>query len=102
MIVGQGQVWWAELDKARPVVLLTRAHVAPRLNWLLVAPVTSRVRGIPTEVPLGAAEGVHDGCVANLDNTRLIAAAALVRPAGAIAGDRWPEFCRAMAKVMGC
>lgn len=40
--------------------------------------------------------------VANLDNTRLIAAAALVRPVGAIAGDRWPEFCRAMAKVMGC
>jgi len=60
------------------------------------------VRGIPTEVALGEVEGVHDGCVANLDNAQLVPAAALIRPTGKVAEARWPEFCHAMARVMAC
>lgn len=100
--VGHGQVWWADLDKVRPVVVLTRARVAPLLRRVLVAPVTTTVRGLATEVELGADEGVRDGCVANLDNAQLVPASALLRQAGQVDVARWPDFCMAMAAVMAC
>lgn len=98
--VGHGQVWWAELDKIRPVVILTRARVAPRLHTLVVAPITTTVRGIPTEVAVGEAEGVRDQSVANLDNVQLLAVDRLLRLAGVVRPSRWPEFCRAMSTMM--
>ena len=100
--LGHGQVWWADLDKVRPVVVLTRARIAPRLHRVLVAPVTTTVRGLATEVALGSAEGVRDGSVANLDNTQLLPIDLLLRQAGHVALSRWPEFCAAMAKVLAC
>ena len=48
--LGHGDVWWADLDKVRPVVVLTRRRVASRLTRVLIAPVTTTVRGISTEV----------------------------------------------------
>ncbi len=100
--LGHGQVWWADLDKIRPVVVLTRARVAPRLNRVLVSPVTSTVRGLATEVAIGATEGVREGSVANLDNVQLVPVDWLLRRSGLIAPERWPEFCRAMAAVLAC
>lgn len=100
--LGHGQVWWADLEKVRPVVVLTRSRVASRLTRVLAAPITSVVRDIPTEVPLGPEEGVAAGSVANLDNAQLVPVSRLLRRAGEIDTDRWPEFCRAMAKVMAC
>ncbi|MGI8684818.1 MAG: type II toxin-antitoxin system PemK/MazF family toxin, partial [Acidimicrobiales bacterium] len=50
-------MWWADLDKVRPVVVLTRQRVASRLARVLVAPITTTVRGLATEVPLGSTEG---------------------------------------------
>ena len=100
--VGHGQVWWADLDKIRPVVVLTRSRVAPTVRRVLVAPVTTTVRGLTTEVALGTVEGVREGSVANLDNVQLVPADRLLRRAGRIAAERWPEFCTAMGKVMAC
>jgi len=100
--LGHGQVWWAELDEVRPVVVLTRARVAPRLRAVVVAPVTTTVRGIPTEVPIGTTEGVRDGSVVNLDNVQLLPVDRLVQQAGTIGRDRWPEVCRAAARMMAC
>jgi mRNA interferase MazF len=100
--VGHGDVYWADLDKVRPVVVLTRRRVASRLSRVLVAPVTTVVRGIATEVPLGEAEGLQPGSVASLDNVQLVPIDCLLRRAGVVAADRWPEFCTAMAKVMAC
>lgn len=100
--LGHGQVWWADLDKVRPVVVLTRAWVAERLTRVLVAPVTTTVRGIATEVPMGAPEGVRDGSVANLDNAQLLPVDRLLRQAGAVDERRWSAFCAAMHAVMAC
>lgn len=99
---GHGQVWWADLDKVRPVVVLTRSRVAGRLTRVLVAPITTVVREIPTEVALGPSAGVADGSVANLDNIQLVPVACLLRPAGTVDPRRWPEFCAAMASVIAC
>jgi mRNA interferase MazF len=100
--LGHGQIWWADLDKVRPVIVLTRAGVAARLRRVLVAPITSTVRGIATEVPVGQAEGVRDGSVANLDNVQLLPVDQLIRQAGHVDTRRWHEFCTAMARVMAC
>ena len=100
--MGHGQVWWADLDKVRPVVVLTRSRVAPKLQRVLVAPITTTVRGLSTEVVLGTREGVREGSVANLDNVQLVPVDRLLRRAGRIPGDRWGEFCAAMEKVMAC
>lgn len=100
--VGHGQIWWADLDKVRPVVVLTRGRVAPRLSRVLVAPITTTVRGLTTEVALGSAEGVRDASVANLDNIQLVSAKSLLRRAGRVHPERWAEFCMAMRKVMAC
>jgi len=101
-VLGHGQLWWADLDKVRPVVVLTRQRVAPRLARVVVAPITTTIRGLATEVALGSAEGVRDGSVASLDNVQLLPVDRLLRRAGRVAPARWPEFCSAMAKVMGC
>lgn len=102
--LGHGDVWWADMtgDKIRPVVILTRRRIASRLTRVVVAPVTTTARDIPTEVPLGSAEGVRDGSVANLDNLHLVAVDRLLRRAGRVGSDRWPEFCRAAATMMAC
>ena len=100
--LGHAQVWWADLDKVRPVVVLTRTRVTGRLRRVLVAPVTTTVRGLTTEVPVGQPEGVRDGSVANLDNIQLVPVECLLRQAGTIAPQRWSEFCTAMTKVMAC
>lgn len=63
-------MWLADVpgDKRRPVVVLTRDSVLPHLAAILVAPVTTRIREIPTEVRLGPAHGLSRPCVANFDN----------------------------------
>ena len=100
--LGHGQVWWADLDKVRPVVVLTRQRVASRLARVVVAPITTINRGLATEVALGSAEGVREGSVASLDNVQLLPVGCLLRRAGRVPPERWPELCAAMAKVMGC
>ena len=100
--LGHGDVWWVDLDKVRPVVVLTRRRVASQLTRILVAPVTTTVRDLPTEVTLGQLEGVKPGSVANLDNVQLIPASTLLRRAGFVDPARWHEFCGAMMSVMAC
>lgn len=100
--IGHGQVWWADLDKIRPVLVLTRSTVAPLLTRVVVAPITSVIRDLPVEVRLGADEGVADGSVANFDNVQLVPVSVLLHPAGALSELRWAECCQAMANVMAC
>lgn len=83
-------------------MVLTRARIAGKLTRILVAPVTTVVRAIPTEVSIGSAEGVKDGSVANLDNVQLVPVDRMLRRAGRISPSRWKEFCAAMHAVMDC
>nr|MDT0657484.1 type II toxin-antitoxin system PemK/MazF family toxin [Micromonospora sp. DSM 115978] len=58
----------AQLDKPRPVLILTREAVRPYLTRLTVAPITSTIRGLSTEVPVGPANGLDRDSVVNCDN----------------------------------
>jgi mRNA interferase MazF len=67
----------ARLDKARPVLVLTRELVRPHLTTVTVAPITTTVRGLSTEVPVDAANGLAGSSVVSCDNITTIPADAL-------------------------
>lgn len=99
----QGEVWWAEAeDKRRPVLIVTRNEAISVLTWLLVAPVTRTVRGIPTEVPLGGSEGLGEECAASFDNLQPLRRSFLTRRVGALDAARRSEICRALDALADC
>jgi len=76
----RGEIWWAELDPPagrRPVLLLSRDEAYAVRELVIVAPVTTRIRHIPSEVPLGPEDGLPKPCVINLDTITTIAKASL-------------------------
>jgi mRNA interferase MazF len=62
----------AQLDKSRPVLILTREPVRPYLRTVTVAPITTTVRGLSTEVPVGSANGLAGPSVVSCDNVTTI------------------------------
>jgi mRNA interferase MazF len=67
----------AQLDKARPVLVLTRELVRPHLATVTVAPITTTIRGLSTEVPVDAANGLSQPSVVSCDNLTTIPADSL-------------------------
>lgn len=100
----RGEVWFADVpgDKRRPVVVLTRSSVLPRLTTVLVAPVTTKVREIPTEVPLGPAHGLARPCVANLDNILPLPKETLVERVGRLGATDLRHLCVAARFAIQC
>jgi len=72
----------AKLDKARPVVVLTRDLVRPHMDRVTVAPITTTIRGLSTEVAVGPANGLDHRCVISCDNIVTVPKAALGRLIG--------------------
>ena len=71
----RGEIWWAELSQPagrRPVVLISRDEAYEVRELVTVAPVTTRIRNLPVEIPLGKAEGLPKKCVINLDTITTI------------------------------
>jgi mRNA interferase MazF len=72
----RGEIWWTDLGppaRKRPVLLLSRDEAYSVRELVTVAPVTTRIRHIPSEVPLGVADGLPKSCVVNLDTITTIA-----------------------------
>jgi mRNA interferase MazF len=66
----RGEVWWANLPGGagkRPVLLITRDEAYAVRELVTIAPLTTRKRNLPVEVPLGKKDGLPKACVANLD-----------------------------------
>lgn len=72
----------ASLDETRPVLILTRDLVIPYLTRVTVAPITSTIRGLSTEVPVGRANGLDQECVVSCDNIVTVPKTALGRQIG--------------------
>lgn len=98
------EIWLVELpDRApRPYLVLSRDAAIPVLRRLVAAPVTRTVRGIPTEVQLGGAEGLGVECVASLDNVETVPKSSLTRRLGAVGPGRRHEVCEALRNVVDC
>lgn len=100
----RGDICWAQLPEAgrRPVLVLTRSQAIPVLRDVLVAPLTTTIRGIPTEVRLGRDDGVPAECVVSLDNLQPTERILLGDPITSLSGPRMHEVCRALAIATGC
>lgn len=72
----------AQLDKMRPVLILTRELVRPHLTRVTVAPITSTIRGLSTEVPVGRDNGLDHESVVSCDNLTTVPASTLRRKIG--------------------
>jgi mRNA interferase MazF len=72
----------AHLDKARPVLVLTREPVRTAMRRVTVAPITSTAKGLSTELPVGTANGLESAGVVSLDNITTIEKSALGRHIG--------------------
>ena len=98
----QGDVWWAETEhKRRPVLIVSRSDVSGRLNRLIVAPVSTTVRGVPTEIALGRSEGLHVDCAASLDNLTPQPVDMLTTQVGHLALAR-NRICAALGALADC
>jgi mRNA interferase MazF len=86
----------ANLDKSRPVLVLTRELVRPHLNTVTVAPITTTVRGLSTEVPCGAANGLEQASAVACDHITTIPVAALGHQIGRLFDAQEASLTRAI------
>ncbi len=86
----------AELDKSRPVLVLTRELVRPHISRVTVAPITTTARGLSSEVPVGPANGLETGSVVSCDNVVTIPTAALGRQIGVLFPAQEVELAEAI------
>ena len=89
-------------DKRRPVVILSRDHAIRHLHTVLVATVTSTIRGLPSEVPVGIDEGLKHASAVNLDHVYTVDKARLGNFLGTLAPEKIRAVCRALTIATGC
>lgn len=101
----RGEIWLYRFrppDKRRPVVILTRPDVLPLLRTAMVAPVTSTIRDLPSEVVVGVEEGLKRDSAINLDHVQTVERRHLERYVGSLCDAKLRQVCRALAVATGC
>jgi len=103
--VARGDVWTYEFrrpDKRRPVVVLSRPEAIEMLTTVLVAPITSTIHGVASEVIVGEAEGLSHQSAVNLDHVQVVETARLTKRLGHLGEAKMIAVCRALAIAAGC
>jgi len=101
----RGELWWCELEHIgrRPVVVLSRNAAIPRLGRTLIAPCTTTVRGLASEVALEPGDDpVPRRSAINLDSIESVAITKLVERLGRLSDDRMREVCSALEVAVDC
>ncbi len=101
----RGEIWWCELAEIgrRPVIVLSRDVAIPRLRRALIAPCTTTIRALPSEVILEPGnDPVPRRSAVNLDSVESVSVAVLVERLGRLADDRMQEICEALAIAVDC
>jgi len=93
---------FAAPDKQRPVVVLTRGSAIDYLSTVTVAPVTSAIRGVPSEVVLSENDGMKAACAVNLHNAVTVSQGRLGRRVAHLSSGRMSEICAALRFSLGC
>ena len=101
----RGEVWWCELVEIgpRPVVVLSRDAAIPRLRRALVAPCTTTIRGLASEVVLEPGDDpIPRRSAVNLDSVESVSVAVLVSRLGRLGDPRMRDVCAALAVAVDC
>lgn len=102
-MVAQAELWLMETPnkKRRPVLVVSRDEVIPVLHNVVVAPITSTIRDIPTCIPVGLEEGIDHDSVATFDNLAAVPKSVLTTRLGALVNGR-QQICGALEAVADC
>ena len=103
-LIQRGEVRWyrfRRLDKKRPVLVLTRQSALDFLGEVTVAPVTSTIRAIPSEVVLSEADGMPRDCAVNLDHVQTVPSARVGQVIATLAPGRMAEVRAALLFALG-
>lgn len=93
---------FAAPDKKRPVVVLTRDSAIAYLSTVVVAPITSSIRGVPSEVLLNEEDGLKEPCAVNLHNPVTVTQDKLGKRVAQLSSVRMHEICGALRFSLGC
>ena len=93
---------FAPPDKKRPVVVLTRDSAIAYLSTVTVAPITSTIRGVPSEVVLSEQDGMKAPCAVNMHNAVTISQQRLGKRVARLGSSRMSEICAALRFSLGC
>jgi mRNA interferase MazF len=103
--LSRGEIWlytFASPDKRRPVLVLSRPAALNLLRTALVAPITSAAHGAPSEVQVGAEEGLKHVSVVNLDHVQTVDQEKLHHFVGSLSPQKMTAVCRALIVATGC
>jgi mRNA interferase MazF len=101
----RGEIWWCELPEItrRPVVVLSRDIAIPRLYRAVIAPCTTNIRGLPSEVVLEPVEDpIPRRSAVNLDSIESVSVATLTRRLGRLSDERMRQVCTALNVAVSC
>jgi mRNA interferase MazF len=103
-MIQQGDVWLMEPpnDKRRPVLIVTRSDAIAVLDTLVVAPLTTTIRKIPTCIPVGAEQGVDRDSVASFDNLAAVPRSILTSRLGTLGVTARQQVCAALEALADC
>ena len=93
---------FAASDKQRPVLILTRGVAIGHLATVTVAPITSTIRSVPSEVILDVDDGMKSRCAVNLHNAVTVSQLRLTRRVASLSAERMQEVCAALRFSLGC
>jgi mRNA interferase MazF len=102
--VKRGEIRWYRFhpsDKRRPVLVLTRTSALEYLGEVTVAPVTTTIRDLPTEVLLGPTDGMERPCAINFDHVQTVVRTRLGAAITTLPAHRWPEVQAALNFALG-
>ena len=103
--VRRGDIWmyaFAKPDKKRPVLVISRDGVIPLLRTVMVAPITSTIYGVPSEVLVGIEHGLKHESAVNLDHIQTVEKSRLKSFVGRLKEEVMDEVCVALAVATGC
>ena len=102
--INRGEIWqysFPRPDKRRPVVILTRQEILHHLSTVTIAPITTTIRGIPSEVVVGTESGLKSESAINLDHVATVPKAGLRSLVGSIPDEAFLEIQQALLFALG-
>ena len=101
----RGSIWMYKFkkpNKLRPVLILSRQELIGLIDTVIVAPITTTIYGVPSEVIIGIDQGLKHDSAVNLDHIQTVSASKLKRYIGSLDRRMMKRICLALMIATGC